>query len=110
MVIKEKLFHDVYDEKVQEKYNVKFGTRGDPDFIKYIIDNMVGREFLTKSQLVDFVKTLYFDLTGSEMREDSYALCREFQKGSGMSDGIISGKVLEKGGFIDTIAKFYGLE
>lgn len=94
----------------KQKFNLAWATRGDPPFWDYVNEKIVGREFETKEQFTNFIKDLYYELTGKEMTLDGYGKCKQFMKGAGMSDGIISGAPLRKGGAIDTIAKIYGLE
>ncbi|MBQ3496079.1 MAG: hypothetical protein IJA76_05305 [Clostridia bacterium] len=101
---------DVKDEKVQEKFNIRYETRGDPDFIEYINNAIIGEHFETKDDLIAFVKSLYYKLTGKEMKEGGYAFCPKFVKGEGMSDGIISDVVLKPDGMVDRLAKYIGLE
>lgn len=106
-------FNSDWNEQKQEeqkKYNLVWDTRGDPQFWDYVNEKIVGRELETKEQFANFIKDLYYDLTGKEMTLDGYATCKQFMKGAGMSDGVISGAPLKEGGAIDTIAKIYNLK
>ena len=79
-------------------------------FIEYINNAIIGEHFETKDDLIAFVKSLYYKLTGKEMKEGGYAFCPKFVKGEGMSDGIISDVVLKPDGMVDRLAKYIGLE
>ena len=104
-----KVLDNLEDEKTIEQFNIKYDMRGDPEFIKHINNNLLGQTINTKQELIDYVKKLYKELTGVEMGTVDYALCRKFVKGNGMSDGLITDVVLRPDGFIDRLAKFYGL-
>lgn len=105
-----KVLDNVQDEQTRQKFNIRYNLRGDPYFVEYINNNLLGKNFNTKQELIDYVKNLYMKLTGVEMGTVDYALAKDFIKGNGTSDGMITDVVLKPGGFIDKLAEYYGLE
>ena len=110
MFFNNKLFENIEDKNTREKYNIRYGLRGDPSFIEAINEKIVGQTIDTKEELIAFVDSVYFNFTGKHIKQGEHAFAPALVKGSGMSDGYISDVVLDKGGFIDKIAEIYNLK
>ena len=107
MLIKEKI--DVNDDNVKKQLNIKYSVNGDKLFIQFIADKIVGKNFNSKQELVNFVKDLYKQLTGKEFDFGKDAFAESLVTGRGMTDGVISDIIFEKDGFIDRLAERFNL-